>query len=69
VFVSQSSPSGHCSNDATLRRTFKRFQRTSLVYGPTCVACGFNFKATYGSFAEGFIHVHHVRQLSEIGAE
>ena len=38
-------------------------------YGAACVACGFNFRAAYGPFAEGFIHVHHVRQLSEIGAE
>jgi 5-methylcytosine-specific restriction protein A len=36
-------------------------------YGPVCVACGFNFGSSYGKLAEGFIHVHHIRQLSEIG--
>ena len=36
-------------------------------YGPTCVACGFNFGAAYGPVADGFIHVHHLRPLSQIG--
>jgi predicted HNH restriction endonuclease len=31
--------------------------------------CGFNFGAAYGELAEGFIHVHHIRPLSEIGEE
>ncbi len=38
-------------------------------YGPSCVVCGFNFGAVYGPFADGFIHVHHVKSLSAIGAE
>jgi 5-methylcytosine-specific restriction endonuclease McrA len=38
-------------------------------YGPTCVVCGFNFGVVYGPLAEGFIHVHHVKPLSEIGEE
>jgi len=36
-------------------------------YGVSCVVCGINFAQTYGQAAEGFIHVHHIRQLSEIG--
>lgn len=35
--------------------------------GPACRACGFQFGDVYGSGAEGFIHVHHVRPVSEIG--
>jgi hypothetical protein len=38
-------------------------------YGPMCVVCGLNFGAVYGSLFEGFIHVHHVKPLSEIGEE
>jgi predicted HNH restriction endonuclease len=38
-------------------------------YGPTCVVCGFNFLAVFGPDAEGFIHVHHLVPLSEIGSE
>jgi 5-methylcytosine-specific restriction protein A len=38
-------------------------------YGTSCAVCGFDFKATYGPMAEGFIHVHHIRMLSEIRHE
>lgn len=38
-------------------------------FGPTCVVCGFHFEAVYGPAAYGFIHVHHLRPLSEIGSE
>jgi predicted HNH restriction endonuclease len=38
-------------------------------YGNTCVVCGLNFLTTYGSEADGFIHVHHMTPLSEIRAE
>jgi hypothetical protein len=44
-------------------------QRCIAHYGPTCVVCGFNFGAVYGPAADGFIHVHHLRPLSEIGSE
>ncbi|HUY33445.1 MAG TPA: HNH endonuclease [Pirellulales bacterium] len=38
-------------------------------YGSNCIICGFNFGAVYGEVAEGYIHVHHLRPLSEIGGE
>lgn len=38
-------------------------------YGTSCYVCGFNFGAIYGKAAEGYIHVHHLNQLSEIGSE
>lgn len=36
-------------------------------YGARCFVCGFDFGATYGSVGVGFIHVHHLLPLSEIG--
>lgn len=36
-------------------------------YGTQCFVCGFNFGRVYGPLGAGFIHVHHLRQLSEIG--
>ncbi|MGC4092943.1 MAG: HNH endonuclease [Polyangiaceae bacterium] len=36
-------------------------------HGLSCVVCGFNFSRVYGSLGEGFIHVHHLRQLKEVG--
>jgi predicted HNH restriction endonuclease len=38
-------------------------------YGATCVICCFNFNNAYGRIAEGFIHVHHLKSLSEIKEE
>jgi hypothetical protein len=38
-------------------------------YGRECVVCGMNFGTVYGPLADGFIHVHHIRKLSEIGRE
>ncbi len=35
-------------------------------HGKSCSVCGMNFGALYGTLAEGFIHVHHLKPLSEI---
>lgn len=36
-------------------------------YGVQCVVCGFDFEKVYGDIGKGFIHVHHLTQLSDIG--
>jgi predicted HNH restriction endonuclease len=38
-------------------------------YGVDCFICGFNFKSVYGEAGDGFIHVHHLKPLSEVGEE
>ena len=38
-------------------------------YGLTCVVCGFSFADFYGEIGEGFVHVHHLRELAAIGHE
>ncbi|MFT3882758.1 MAG: HNH endonuclease [Gemmatales bacterium] len=38
-------------------------------HGTNCAICGFSFGAVYGPVAVGFVHVHHLRPLSEIGEE
>ncbi|MGJ9460473.1 HNH endonuclease [Oceanobacillus sp. CF4.6] len=38
-------------------------------YGFTCSICEFNFYETYGEIGEGFIHVHHIVEISQIGKE
>ena len=35
-------------------------------YGTTCCICNFDFEKTYGEIGRNFIHVHHVKALSEI---
>ena len=37
------------------------------VLGYSCMACGFNFEQTYGDIGEGFIHVHHLTPVSQMG--
>jgi len=36
-------------------------------YGATCCVCGFDFAARYGALGQGFILVHHLVPLSQIG--
>lgn len=38
-------------------------------HGYSCIVCGFNFEKTYGEIGKNFIHVHHLKHLSEIGTE
>jgi 5-methylcytosine-specific restriction protein A len=38
-------------------------------YGLTCFVCKFNFEEKYGSLGNGFIHVHHLKQVADIGKE
>lgn len=35
-------------------------------HGVQCVVCSFDFEKLYGDIGKGFIHVHHLTQLSEI---
>lgn len=36
-------------------------------YGLDCFVCGFNFEEVYGEIGIRYIHVHHLKPLSEIG--
>ena len=38
-------------------------------YGHTCVVCGFSFEMKFGRLGAGFIHVHHLIPLAEIGRD
>ena len=37
-------------------------------HGTCCLICGFDFAITYGEEFVGFIHVHHITPLAQIGA-
>ncbi|MDP8231371.1 MAG: HNH endonuclease [Candidatus Zophobacter franzmannii] len=37
-------------------------------YGLSCSVCGFNFQDVYGEIGKGFIHVHHLEQVSDMGS-
>jgi hypothetical protein len=38
-------------------------------YGVSCAVCGFNFGRVYGDIVDGYIHVHHLRPISDVGKE
>ena len=38
-------------------------------YGTSCFVCEFNFGKAFGKLGEDFIHVHHLKPISEIGEE
>ncbi|MDP2890452.1 MAG: HNH endonuclease [Bacteroidota bacterium] len=39
------------------------------IHGVSCIICGFNFEKQYGEIGKDFIHVHHIKPLSQIGVE
>ncbi|MGQ3686021.1 MAG: HNH endonuclease [Candidatus Loosdrechtia sp.] len=38
-------------------------------WGCSCSVCGIDFSARYGDLGKGFIHVHHLKPIAEIGKE
>lgn len=44
-------------------------QRCIAHWQAQCSVCSFNFESTYGLIGKGFIHVHHLTPISQIGAE
>jgi 5-methylcytosine-specific restriction protein A len=53
----------------TYERNFDARARCIEFYGYKCNVCNFDFKQTYGSVGEEYIHVHHIIPLSEIKKE
>lgn len=46
-------------------RNPKLRSRAIDIHGLRCNACNFDFEKAYGEHAKGFIHVHHVKPISE----
>lgn len=61
---------------AVQRMEVNRYERSRLnraaciaVRGRTCAVCGFDFERVYGPLGRGFIHVHHVIPVSQLGPD
>jgi predicted HNH restriction endonuclease len=61
---------------AVFQRLVNAYERNNLArqqciekYGTNCYICGFSFGSIYGNVVDGLIHVHHLRQLSEVGKD
>ncbi len=48
-------------------RDAKARQACIAHFGSACHVCGLDFGRVYGGLGRGYIHVHHIRSLSEIG--
>jgi len=62
------------SEGAVLFRLVKQYERSRInraacieIHGTACRICGFDFGAQFGELGEGFIHVHHIVPVSEMG--
>jgi predicted HNH restriction endonuclease len=42
-------------------------QQAIAIHGLSCFGCGFNFEKYYGEYAKGYIQIHHVKPVSELG--
>lgn len=47
-------------------RNPKLRKQAIAIHGLNCKACGFNFSERYGSYAEGLIHIHHIKPISQL---
>ncbi|AYK68169.1 DUF3427 domain-containing protein [Bacillus subtilis subsp. subtilis] len=61
---------------ATKQVSFNVYERNPTArkkclehYGFSCVICGFDFEKVFGELGKGFIHVHHIIELNQIGKE
>jgi hypothetical protein len=69
--IGQTFPEG-----AVTRVEVNRFERDPRVrraclahYGYRCTVCDLDFEERYGSLGRGFIHVHHLLDLSSVGPD
>jgi len=61
---------------AKMKITVNSFERNEaarkkclMIYGYSCSICKIDFEKTYGNIGKEFIHVHHLREISDIGKE
>ncbi|WP_177190107.1 HNH endonuclease [Flagellimonas taeanensis] len=48
-------------------RSSKARENAIRYHGLNCKVCDLNFKKVYGKIGEGFIHIHHLIPINEIG--
>lgn len=75
AFPDEINPEGY--HEGAARKIFvNAYERDSKArqkcidhHGLTCKICNFNFEEEFGDLGRGFINVHHLKPLSEIGKE
>jgi 5-methylcytosine-specific restriction enzyme A len=67
-------PSGSVLEGLATRQEVTRYERSPVnraaaiaLHGAICKACGFDFAKVYGAIGDGFIEVHHITPVSDLG--
>jgi 5-methylcytosine-specific restriction protein A len=67
-------PSGSVLEGKATRQEVTRYERSPVnraaaisLHGAICKACGFDFAKVYGAIGDGFIEVHHITPVSDLG--
>jgi 5-methylcytosine-specific restriction protein A len=75
-FFPDSDNMDKCYEGATHQVLVNRYERSSIARqrcieynGHCCIVCGIDFEKVYGEIGKGFIHIHHIVPLNEIGEE
>lgn len=73
-FPEEMPEADECTEGAVQRVSVNRYERDPEArakaiqhYGLKCQVCSFDFRAVYGALGEGFIHVHHIFPISQVG--
>jgi 5-methylcytosine-specific restriction enzyme A len=73
VFRSPEEPTGRFPEGAVRRVEVNRYERDRRAraaciahHGTACSVCGFGFEKSYGVLGRGFIHVHHLTEISAV---
>ena len=63
-----------CVEGTRVQIQVNRYERDSKArnacikhHGAVCRACGLDFEKRYGDIGKGFIHIHHITPISEVG--
>jgi 5-methylcytosine-specific restriction protein A len=64
-------PEGAAKKITVNRYESDRRNRRACIkaFGCSCSICGFDFEARYGKLGKGYIHVHHIKDLSTLGPD
>lgn len=76
IFPESSGMQENIYEGAVISVNVNRYERSTVArnkcieyHGCICKVCGMDFEKIYGKIGEGFIHVHHIKALSEINEE
>jgi 5-methylcytosine-specific restriction protein A len=75
VYRSPEEPPAGFPEGAVRRVEVNRYERDRRAraaciahHGTVCSVCGIDFETTYGALGRGFIHVHHLTEISTVGS-